>query len=572
MPTIIYLDVDDEVTSAAARIRAAPEGRLALVLPTGSRLATSRINFRLLAREAQGHERELSIVAPESGTRSLAASAGLPVFATVTEYEGAMARGAEPPAPVTGDDAPPLAGTVRSGGAVRRPAPGAPLDETRRWDAGTIVTPPIRQHADVDVARRVAAEPTGGGRRWLAIAAALVIVLALAGSAAAYVVLPTATVTVKAVPEPVGPLVLTVKADPLAQTVDPVAGVVPAEVVAFDLEASGEFPASGTKVTETKATGRVRWSNCDPTSSYRIQAGTTVRTRDGVAFATAEAVFLPVALLSGGNPPQLTCQNRNVDVTAAKPGEAGNVAAGAIMQIPTNLNEVVLRLSNPEPTSGGTHVESKIVTQEDVTAATTALTARIEAQFETLLADPARAPVGTEIVPETRTQSRPQLSVDPATLVDREVDTFTLDSSATGTATAVRLALVSQLGDSLIRREVAPDRSLVKDSVLVDVGPGEPDGPSVVYEVTASAQQIGSVDASAVRESIRGRSLGEARERLRDYGDATLDVWPGWVTDIPTLDFRLEVRVIADVPTEPAETPEPSVAPTAPARPTPAGT
>ena len=52
---VLYLDVDDEITSAAARIRAIDEDRIAVVLPFGSRLATSRMNFKLLAHEATSH-------------------------------------------------------------------------------------------------------------------------------------------------------------------------------------------------------------------------------------------------------------------------------------------------------------------------------------------------------------------------------------------------------------------------------------------------------------------------------------------------------------------------------------
>ncbi len=90
MATIVYLDAEDEITSAAARIRAAADSRVGLVLPFGSRVATSRINFRLLAREAMSHGRRLDIVAPDASARALAASAGLPVFASVGEYEEAL--------------------------------------------------------------------------------------------------------------------------------------------------------------------------------------------------------------------------------------------------------------------------------------------------------------------------------------------------------------------------------------------------------------------------------------------------------------------------------------------------
>src|SRR5215204_6403844 len=90
MATIVYLDADDEITSAASRIRAANDTRVGLVLPFGSRVATSRINFRLLAREAQANGRRLDIVAPDASARALAASAGLPVFGSVGEYESAL--------------------------------------------------------------------------------------------------------------------------------------------------------------------------------------------------------------------------------------------------------------------------------------------------------------------------------------------------------------------------------------------------------------------------------------------------------------------------------------------------
>ncbi|HYM83558.1 MAG TPA: hypothetical protein VEY67_05365, partial [Candidatus Dormibacteraeota bacterium] len=104
-PRVVYLDVDDEITSAAARIRSADASRVALVVPAGSRVATSRINFRLLAREALSAGRQLAIVAPDAASRSLAAAAGLDVFRTVGEYEAADEAG-------RGDGAPRGSGEV----------------------------------------------------------------------------------------------------------------------------------------------------------------------------------------------------------------------------------------------------------------------------------------------------------------------------------------------------------------------------------------------------------------------------------------------------------------------------
>jgi len=168
MAAVVYLDVDDEITSAAARIRSGTEGRVALVVPAGSRLATSRINFRLLAREAQIRDRRLSIVAGDAATRALAASAGLPVFGSVGEYEAAL--DAPPPA----SDAPPpkpgrktRAQAAAAATAPLFPPPAIPVpneadDGTTGLAATQVLTVPVMP----PVPARTPSIPVAGRRRW----------------------------------------------------------------------------------------------------------------------------------------------------------------------------------------------------------------------------------------------------------------------------------------------------------------------------------------------------------------------------------------------------------------------
>ena len=310
MATIVYLDVEDEITSAATRIRNAPESRVGLVLPMGSRLATSRINFRLLAREAMVNEKRLDLIAPDPSARALAASAGLPVFASVAEYEDAL-EGPAPDTAPTATEAAPAAGTSPTAPSSRRaagrgrastptpvpvPAPvPSPGEVPSRGEAGT---PSMRD------------EPGGGRRggpkvihsrrlpriRPAALAGFGVLLVALlVACVAAYVFLPAAEITVTPRIEPIGPISLTVRADPSASEVDAENGVIPADTLDVPVESSGDFPATGKRVEETKATGGVRWTNCDPTRSYTIPKGTIVKTASGIAFTTDEAMFLPVA-------------------------------------------------------------------------------------------------------------------------------------------------------------------------------------------------------------------------------------------------------------------------------------
>jgi hypothetical protein len=215
---VLYLDVDDEITSAAARIRRAEGGRVVLVLPYGSKVATSRINFRLLARDALTHEKRLSIVAPDGATRALAASAGLPVFASVAEYESSLedgrsggARGgiaagavaaarARAAAPGAGDE--PLPGDAQPDEFEEAPASDPTVVmavPAGAVGAAGIPAPPVRtapsRTAEPAAKRGFSIPVIGSGRSIrtpLIIGAGIVALALLVGGVGAYVLLPSA--------------------------------------------------------------------------------------------------------------------------------------------------------------------------------------------------------------------------------------------------------------------------------------------------------------------------------------------------------------------------------------------
>src|SRR4051794_31527130 len=228
---IVYLDADDEITSAAARLRAAALERVVFVLPYGSRLATSRINFRLLAREAGSRGKQLEIVAADASTRALAGSAGLTVHTSVAALEagsgapgatGAAATASEPPSPATAD------GTETRVLTIPRQSEPVPTVGPRR---------PVVQ------------------TRTAVVAGAITVALLAVAALGAYVYLPSATIVLTPTAEQVGPLALTVEARTDVPAPDPASMTVPATTYSFDLSAMQTFPATGTKVTETKAAG-----------------------------------------------------------------------------------------------------------------------------------------------------------------------------------------------------------------------------------------------------------------------------------------------------------------------------
>ncbi len=362
MASIVYLDVEDEITTAAARIRNANAPRVGMFIPFGSRVATSRINFRLLAREAQDAKRRLDVVAPDASARALAASAGLPVFASVAEYEAALESGqaaaidqaaataAVPPwqspagaagrrRPGPGRAAPASAdGAHASPAGAERSAPEA-APQGRRSQARPATEAEVaslaiggRSAAAPDAAARdVPVTPSAGrrGRR----AGILILVLALAlvlafGGAAAAVALPSADITVTPVLEAVPTVSLTVRADTTATAVDPAGLVVPATSVDVPVTAQGDFPVTGVSIQQTAASGSVTFDSINTVNAMPVARGTRVSTSDGITFSTTDSVTVPRATVPGGGS-TITHGKATVGVVAVSSGPKGNVPAGA---------------------------------------------------------------------------------------------------------------------------------------------------------------------------------------------------------------------------------------------------
>lgn len=555
---IYYLDVDDEITSAAARIRDSSDNRIALVLSGGSRVATSRINFRLLVGEAKKRNKRLAIVAADESVRSVARSAGLPVFATVGEYEkGETAR-------ANGG-----AGAATSGAA------STALDETA-MAAG----PPGSAVRVVAGSDGLAASGRRGRSGWmrpvgprgmpLSVLAGLLAVAVLAVGLGAFFFYPSANVVLTLHEEPVGPLNLNVTVDPNASTANDQAAVVPGLNKAFPVATSGSFEATGENVVDTAATGTVTFSSENTFVSVPILAGTTVTTAGGIAFVTTATVTVPKAVFSTG-----TRGTADAPVVAVVKGTAGNVPAGAIVKVPADLaaslSSPARPVTNKSATTGGTHTVTPMIVQADLDKAETDLTSQLSSEFQSALTAPDAVPSGSNLLSVSARLGVMVFDPDPQTLLNQSAGSFQLNASATGTAVVAQMATVRQLAERRVRSAVKSGYSLVSGSMTTQSGTPAVQAGAVVIPVTVRASQTRVLDAAKLRAAIQGMAVDEARTYLKQYGEVDISVSPGWASTMPSFDFRIDVQLVAASP-PPTVHPAPSAtaesstpAPTAPA-------
>jgi hypothetical protein len=568
---IVFLDVDDEITSAASRIRSAPGTKVALVVPNGSRIATSRINFRLLSREALVSNRRLSVIAGDPASRALAASAGLPVFATIGEYEAALAG---PKAPIA-DDVDPAPGAIPerlaeperiaepepepmaprrgkkaaaaaaaaaavAGAAEATSAPGAVSAETQRMAVPVAPPRPI-----ADAPRPVSPDTrppvAQGSSRVRAPVVAAIAAIALAVvvvGAAAYLLLPSATIALTPRQESIE-IPLTIAADPTATEVDAANSIVPALRVEVPVTASKTFTTTGTHVELSTADGSVTFTNYNTGASNTIAAGSEVSTEGGVRFRTLASVTLPPAAV-----PVFVPTERSVRIRAVRSGPGGNVPANTIRIVPQGENPTLLKVNNPDPTSGGARTETPEVKKAEVDKAVVELNKELQAAFNEAIAAGAGAPEGTELFPTTASLGTPTFTVDPASLTGKAVATFDLEVSATGTVTAVDPSPVRSIAESRLRERIGADHKLVDGSIQIDVADGSvgEDG-QVTFQASARAARVLVVDPNQLGALVKGRTAADAEAALAPYGVAKVSLWPAWVTTVTGVDARLSIKV-----------------------------
>lgn len=531
---LIYLDVDDEITSAAARIRSTSANRVALVLPYGSRLATSRINFRLLAREAGERGKQIEIICADASARALAAAAGLPVHPSVAAFEG-RDSGSD----AGGTTAATTSDAAAAGGAAVGAASGTTARAARDdADATRVIAVPRRSSPQIP--RVGPPRPPVRTRLAVGIAIALIALIALGGFLAVDL-LPSATIVLHPRAQELGPLPLSIEARADVTAPDPNNLVIPAQRITFQLQATQTFPATGTKLLETQATGQVTFSNFDTGGSNSVASGAIVQTPDGIEFATQAAVNLPAATIQF--PFTIVPSTATVAVKAVAAGPNGNVNNNTITVVPKNKNRHLLQVTNQQATSGGASSQVQVVSAQDVDMAKAAMDAALGTDLDTQVANRTGVPVGLMLFPTTRAIGDTSYTTDPATFVDSQVATFDLSASAEATVIGVDPTPIQAVAEAQLRTKVAQGWSVVDNSITADIGTPSVAGEAVTFPVSVHGTQVHTVDQAGLIAQIKGLVIAQARAKLAVYGDVDISVWPDWVSTIPTHTDRITFTI-----------------------------
>ena len=528
---LLYLETDDEVTSVARRVRAADSARVVLVAPGRSRATSSVVALRLLARIGEEEDRRLAVVG-DALTRSLAVEAGLDAYATIDDARRAVPVPAQ--AQVRQASIHVVRGDVSDDTAPVPLAPAGTPSVPDRADPDTETRPvPIVAHRE-----RPAARGAAWSRPWWravppAVLLGVLLAVVFAAGVLGAMILPAASVTLTPVAERLGPVAYEVRIDQ-------------PERVQGTVDAVATVTATGTYPIQAAATGTVVFFNFNVVD-VAVDAGTLVAAGDQ-AFATLVDIVVPAGSLTPDG--RIQAGDAAVGISAAAVGPAANVPAEAIDTILDQNVAARLRgfgnnperlVTNPEATAGGVDETGPEIVQADVDAAQAALLEQLSAEAadavavtgDALFADPSEPPQpvveGVEGLVGTR---------------DRE------SAEVTGTLAYDRLVVDRDDVSSIATERFLADPAVLPDGheylpseIEVTFGEARREGGALVVAVSVTGASTPAIDRDEVVQRVRDRSIPDAHAALSNLGDATIALWPDWVTTVPGLDWRIEVTI-----------------------------
>jgi hypothetical protein len=500
---IIYLEPTEDIISIRDRVNMAEAKRVLLVVPLYSNVLTRRVDLQVVQRCAAQAGIDVALVTEDGIIRSQARELGLPIFDSIA------------------------AGKRRK--RWRAPREDEELAPPRRNDEAW-------KAAEKRGEAQARAERHRGVRFALAWLLFFVVLIAFAIGAA--LIVPSARIVLIPSSEPVAAKI-NVVVDPNIRAVDYARSRIPATLASVELEGNAQVATSGLKdIPSVRASGKVVFVN-QLSQPVRISKGTAVRTSafgTAIRFVTMADVEVPAGLGA----------QVEVPIEAVDVGVGGNVAANLINEV-EGVAALAVRVSNPQPTTGGGARQVPSVTQEDKDRLRAALLLQLQQRALAQMQD--NLDEQEYLLPE---------SLAVAEILDETYDRFVgeeapslgLQIRARVSAQKVGMQDANALVYAAIASKVPSGYELIPEGLLFErtetLVPADRNG-NLTLVMRGIGFAAARLDMAKVRKAIAGKPVESARlyllQSLPLQADPDVRVWPKWFSRLPYFTFRTEIDI-----------------------------
>jgi len=546
---VIYIDIDDEITTLIDKVRGSEERIVALVLPKRATVLQSIVNMKLLKRTADSSKKHLVLITNEAGLLPLAGSVGIYVAKTLQSRPevppvpgGAAHEADETEEAVDMNDEPKIDKSKSVGDYAGAGAGVAAEDEGPIELDNTVGAAPsaASTKAKGKKNKKLSIPDFDKFRLWLILGGVgLVFTIFLFWIALG--VMPRATVTVKTDSQAIK-TTMDVTLSTTADEVNVDSAVVPAKAQQTEKDATQQAPATGQKDKGTKASGSVNLALKDcSVDQVSVPAGTTVTT-NGLNFVTQDtATLTSVKVGKDCRNSQFTdFSTDTVAVLAQAAGDKYNV--GSANYSVSGFSSVT---GSAGPMTGGTSNIVKVVTQADVDAATQKITAQDQTAVKTELKS---ALQGQGLMAIDGSLSTDASDLTTSVQVGAEADAVTVSQKTTYTMMGAKQSDLKKLIANEVNKQIDPSKQTILDYGL--------DTASFKIQNATAKTTLVSMDDTAIagsdlnltdiKKQVAGKKSAEAKELIGKYpGVTSVDVHysPFWVSSIPKNTGKITISV-----------------------------
>ncbi len=549
---IIYLEIDEELTSVIDKLKKAKESELHLVIPKEAALLQSVVNLKLLKRQAEKFHKTIRIITQDKVGRNLAEQVGIDSATALKDVFETSER--------SGEKADDLQEREELSSEIRYREQDSPIVETKEvvFERGGLVDEPAKEgqektkedsseHTVIQVGEVTEKEnsfeeegkekkkkegfiPSFPYKKFILITAILLFAL----SGFLYVYLPLTKIQLKLASEKQSSEVNLV-IDKSTKEINASGAIVPATEITAEKAISKKYPATGKKNIGTKAQGTITVKNSYSSQTQTLVAGTRFEA-DSLIFITQSDVDVPPSEVDEGD---VKAGTANVSVIAENPGDNYNIQPSTF-HIPafsgTARYDKFIGVSTKAMT-GGVTKEVKIISEADITSASASFKEEAE----------------TEIKKEGDNKKKENLSVDQegekVTIGDlsfskaagQEADEFTVSARGTYYALAYDRTAINKMVYEHLKSKTVPNKQILESELTsVDLKIDEVNFEQGKISATAAAViHLGlKLDDNQLKDEVIGNNKEKAENYLKNLEgveNVEIEFWPGFYKHVTRL-------------------------------------
>lgn len=569
---VLYIEIDDEITSVFDKINKLRFKKIYLVIPQRAILFQSAINLKILKRKAEDIEKEIFVITNDPNGFKLAQRIGLQVFDKL--------EGHEHPSLVNGkisdqNDITPLKASVNSlsdeapsrrdekkfsiSDLIRR-APGGLSILSRR---NTIKNEgPSNKKKKDQKGSLVLVAPNK--KALFSLVGVSVLILGLIS----YIALPGATLSLTPKSNVIEVTTNVTLADydrNKAELDTRPTKMIPSYQVSTNIEKVFSYQATGKEFQGKNAQGKVIIKNTSPTD-WPLIPRTRFQTADGLVFRIDRQITVPGGNAANPGTLEVTVIADPLDAFDQPIGERGNLPEGTDFFLPALSadNQKKIFAESVGSFGGGETSATKFISADDTAAA--------RAKMEVELREAAEAELKAVIAQRNEEQNtnlqlltgrdlvelgKMEISI-PQNIEGQKLESFDVKGTVTATGIAYNQDELLSILNNELKVKKNPEKSLASvDEGSITYKITEINAVAGKVTITPSIQGIEEFEISPkkengerlikkIKDQIVGKEIQEARDFIQGLPEiekVEITTWPAWAPTIPSVPDNIDIEI-----------------------------